>query len=121
MLLPDTVVRAAARWLQILRQSSVAPGWSLIRADPSYTDITPTQYASALEWLSSTRLVVQATGKLELSELARQLPDEAGKELLFEHVIDSCKPAWLQDADALIRSANELPQDALDLAVSLGL
>lgn len=121
MLPADTVARAAARWLRILRTSTLGQGWSLIRADSNYTDLTQTQYASALEWLKVLGLVIHGLDDVELSAVVKALPEAQGKQLLFERGIQHAAPAWLPDSDLLIPDASELPQDAAGLADTLGL
>lgn len=121
MLPADTVVRAAARWLDVLRTSTLEQGWGLIGADTRYTDLTQTQYASALEWLRALELVVVGSNGVELSVAVKALPQALGNQLLFERSLERAAPAWLPDADILIPDASELPQDAAGLADTLGL
>jgi hypothetical protein len=121
MLPADAIVRAAARWLRILRTSSLDQGWGLIRADSSYTDLTQTQYASALEWLRDLELVAAGSDGVELAVAVKTLPQAQSNQLLFERSLELAAPAWLPDADILIPDASELPQDAAGLAETLGL
>lgn len=121
MLPADTVVRAALRWLYLLRTSTSVQGWSLIRADATYTDLTQTQYASALEWLQTLQLVTASSDGLVLSAAAKALPALQGNQLLFERSLEKASPPWLIDADLLVPDDSELPQDAAKLASTLGL
>jgi hypothetical protein len=117
----DSIVRAATRWLRLLRTSTLAQASGIIRADASYADLTQTQYASALEWLRNLQLFTDAQHGLELSALITKLPDEQINQLLFERILEGAEPAWLPDADLLVLDPAELPQDAAALAGSLGL
>jgi hypothetical protein len=121
MLPPDTVVRAATRWLRLLRASTLGQASSIIRADASYTDLTQTQYSSGLDWLRTLELVTEGLQGLALSAALRELPDEQISQLLFERILERSAPAWLLDADLLVPDAAELPQDASALAETLGL
>lgn len=121
MLPADAITRAAIRWLHILRTSSLAQAWSLIRADTRFTDLTQTQYASALEWLETLNLLIKKSNHLELSSVVKVLPQLQANQLFFERILENSTPAWLQDADILIPDASELPQDAANLANTLGL
>jgi hypothetical protein len=109
------------RWLRILETSTLGQAWSLIRADSNYTDITQTQYASALEWLSALGLLSSGLHGTALSSVIKELPHAQANQLLFERILEHATPAWLPDADLLIPDATELPQDAAELAVALGL
>ena len=121
MLPADTVTRAAARWLRILRTSTVDQAWSLIQADSKYTDLTQTQYASALEWLNELGLITDGSSGTELLAGVKALPQAQANQLLFERSLEHAAPPWLPDADVLIPDASELPQDAAELADTLDL
>ena len=120
MLPPDTVVRAASRWLRILRSSTLSQAWSLIGANANYTDLTQTQYALALDWLRAAKLISPGPAS-ELSPAGKNLPYAQVDQLLFERSLELAAPAWLPDADRLARDGSDLPQDAANLAVTLGL
>ena len=120
MLPPNSVMQAAERWLRVLRTSTVSQGWALIRADTNYTDLTQTQYASALEWLRDIDLLLHGHNGLELAPVLRVLPGGRVNELLFERTLERSCPPWLRDADILIPDASELPQDAAGIAATLG-
>lgn len=121
MLPGDGVLRAAHRWLRLLQTSTLPQAWGLIRADAAYTDLTPTQYASALDWLRTVRLLQSSDSGTQLAPAAAGLTDLGARQLLFGRSLESAAPAWLPDADALVRDSSELPQDAVDLAAALGL
>jgi hypothetical protein len=121
MLPANAVSRAAGRWLRVLRTSTLNQAWSLIQADSSYTDLTITQYASALDWLASADFLVHGQSGLELATAAKALPDTQLDQLLFERSVERAAPAWLPDSDLLIPDESELPQDAAALADTLGI
>ena len=121
MLPPPGVLAAAYRWLRLLQRSSMDQASALIRADPHYTDLTPTQYATALDWLLTTGLVTDTATHRELSPRALGLPDNRLRELLFERTLIAAPPVWLADADTLVRDPSDLPQDVAELAAALGL
>jgi hypothetical protein len=121
MLPPDTVVRAATRWLRLLRASTLGQASSIVRADASFTDLTQTQYLSGLDWLRTLGLVTDHRHGVDLSAAVRGLPEQQISQLLFERILERAAPAWLPDADLLVPDAGELPQDAALLAETLGL
>ena len=121
MLPADSIARAAARWLGVLRRSTLTQAWSLIRADTRYADLTQTQYASALEWLRAMDLIADGPDGATLSPVVRTLPESLGNQLLFERSLEQASPAWLPDADVLIPDESEVPQDAANLARTLGI
>ncbi len=51
MSMPRTVIVAIGRWLDLLSKTGFVRANALVHNDAAYTDITPTQYATALEWL----------------------------------------------------------------------
>jgi hypothetical protein len=89
---------------------------ALIRADAAYTDLSPTQYGSALDWLLEAGLVVDTNGTRQLAADVQGASDLECRQLLFDRSLLAMSPAWLVDADALISDTDELPQDALQLA-----
>jgi hypothetical protein len=99
---PEPVLRAAVRWLQRLPQSGVARCRALFSSHRDYSDLTPTQYDAALAWLSST-------GLLDKSDV------RAPQHRVFEAAIRG-DIRWFPDADMLVRTADELPEDALRAA-----
>lgn len=121
MLPADSVLRAAQRWLHLLGQSTLQQAWALILADAKYTDLSPTQYAAALEWLKDIRLLENSTAGVRLAPDARGLPAAHTSELLFTRSLQTLAPAWMPDADVLVPDASELPLDATDLAALFGL
>jgi Domain of unknown function (DUF3883) len=116
----DGVLLAARRWVRLLDRSALNQASALIRSSSDYTDLSTTQYSSALEWLTRVGLVVVDGHSLVLATRVRHLPDAQTSQLLFMHCLEELAPPWLPDADALVRSTSELPQDAVDLADTLG-
>lgn len=121
MLPGDGVLRAAYRWLRLLERSSLPQASALIRADAAYTDLSPTQYAAARDWLRTVRLLHSGAAGARLAPAALGLTDTGARQLLFGRSLEAAAPAWLPDADVLVRDPSELPQDAADLAAVLGL
>lgn len=121
MLPPDTIVRAASRWIRLLRGSTSNQAASIIRAGSSYTDLTQTQYASGLELLRTLRMIEDEHAGVRLSATIRELPEPETNLLLFESILTLAAPAWLRDADLLVPDPAEVPTDAAALAVTLDL
>jgi hypothetical protein len=119
MLPPEGVLRAAGRWLQLLRTSHVGHAWSLILSGSTYSDLTQTQYGSALEWLRTILIVVEGPEGLSLSQQVSSLPLALASQYVFEQALEFSAPGWLGDADMLIPDPTDLPQDARALAESL--
>lgn len=95
------------RWLERLPASGAARCRALFTTHAEFSDITPTQYDTALGWLRAAGLLDgRAAGPPAVQVFAAAVQDGA---------------AWLRDADVLVRSADELPSDALDAAGALGL
>ncbi|SPT60527.1 protein NO VEIN domain-containing protein [Actinomadura madurae] len=104
---PEPVLRAAVRWLERLPASGYRRCRALFSTLPEYSDITLTQYDTAYSWLTSTGLLNGGQGNTAI------------REQVFQAALTSA--AWFSDADALIRSPDELPTDALNAAEVLGL
>ena len=121
MIVAEGVLKAAQRWLRLLNRSTLRQASSIIRNDPRYTDLSPTQYASAFEWLMTTKLLHDEAIDVSLSFGNRGMPTTLIDERLFAHTLQELDPPWLVDADALVPDATELPQDAVDIAEILGL
>lgn len=112
----DPTVRAAARWLEHLPGSGSARLRALFASSPQYSDLTPTQYADALAWLRRVGLVdardrpTEQAGSAPKAQLA-----------VFQAAIEHSSAPWLANADQLVRSPGELPEDALSAAQALHL
>jgi hypothetical protein len=116
----DGVLRAAQRWLHLLDRSSLHQASVLIRSRAQYTDLTPTQYATALEWLLTVGLLEAQDGGRLIAPATSGLPEDQASEVLFERSLEELRPTWLADADILVPDATELPEDAAHLAAVLG-
>ncbi|MGW0779801.1 protein NO VEIN domain-containing protein [Streptomyces sp. NPDC002913] len=106
---PDPVLRAAVRWLERLPSSSTARCRALFTSHADFSDITPTQYDAAYSWISENSLLEDPDRGASVSER------------VFRTAIASSGAAWLPDADVLVRTPDELPEDALRAAETLGL
>jgi hypothetical protein len=109
---PETLLLAAVRWLHELRDSNRKHAYEVLRSSPTYAGITPTQYAAAFEWLKTTEL-------LSVENL-HQMSDQLLRKMVLRAAILSARPAWLPDADLLIRSNTDLPEDVALAAEALG-
>ncbi|WP_078625251.1 DUF3883 domain-containing protein [Streptomyces iakyrus] len=106
---PDPVLRAAVRWLEKLPASGAARSRALFTTHSDYSDITPTQYDAAYAWIKDTGL---------LGETSSSIPLHCR---IFDAAMEHSGVPWLRDADVLIRRPDELPEDALRAAETLGL
>ncbi|MFC7240855.1 DUF3883 domain-containing protein [Catellatospora aurea] len=104
---PEPVLRAAVRWLERLPASGPVRCRALFTTHAEFSDITPTQYDTALGWLRTTGLL---DGRASSPPAVQ----------VFTAAMHGGVP-WLRDADALIHSPDELPSDSLDAAAALGL
>lgn len=82
---------------------------------PGLSDLTPTQYGAALDWLR--REEVLAVGGSEASRAS----DRLAALTVLRAAVEGSSPAWLRDADRTIRSPDELPLDAASAAEVLEL
>ena len=121
MLPADGILRAAQRWVRLLGRSTFNQAAALVKADPAYTDLSQTQYASALEWLRAVALVTETEHGPVLTSAVQGLTDDDASRMIFKRALEIAAPAWLLDADLLVPSADELPADAMNLAGLLGL
>jgi hypothetical protein len=108
---PEPVVRGARRWLALLPNNGAQRTRSILANSQQYSDLTLTQYEAALSWLT----------RAGLSELTTSTPNFADEESLFEAILLVGKPLWLENADVLVQSVDEIPDDALSLASALEL
>jgi hypothetical protein len=106
---PEPVLRAAVRWLERLPASGVARVRALFTTHSDFSDITPTQYDAAYAWIRETGL---------LGEPNSSVPVNCR---VFETAMAHSGVPWFRDVDLLIRRPDELPEDALRAAESLGL
>lgn len=106
---PEPVLRAALRWLERLPASGVARVRALFTAHVDFSDITPTQYDAAYAWIREVGLLDGASSGVPL------------KCRVFDAAVAHSGVAWFRDADLLINRPDELPEDALRAAETLGL
>lgn len=107
---PEPVLLAAKRWLEILPTSAGVPrAQALLTTHARYSDLTPTQYATALTWLRDLDL---------LDSIGSRVP--AANQVLGA-ILEKAAPPWVQDADDLVRSPDELPTDIVSAGEALGL
>lgn len=106
---PDTILRAAARWLLHLPASGRSRCRSLFVSYAEFSDLTPTQYDVAYEWLKERGL---------LDELQSVVPAE---HRVFAAAVATSQTPWFRDANTLIDGPDDLPADALRAAEALGL
>ena len=107
---PEPVVLAALRWLEVLPGSGGIPrAQSLLHTHPRYSDLTPTQYATALSWL-------QDTGLTDAPH-----PEVPAAARILQAIFEKSAPPWVQDADVLVRGPEELPADIVSCGATLGL
>ncbi|WP_067812642.1 DUF3883 domain-containing protein [Actinomadura kijaniata] len=80
---------------------------------PDFVDLTPTQYGAALAWLKEVGIV---TSDGALAHRCNPL-----ELALMEAAILHASPLWLRDADQLISTPDDLPEDAISAGQALGL
>lgn len=115
-------MKASARWLHLLRTSTVEQAAATLRANAAYVDLTMTQYSSGLELLKSVSLLDEnASGASILTPAVSRLPTEHIAQVLLERLLEASSPAWLRDADVLIRDQDEIPDDGMDTAEALNI
>ncbi|TSD93029.1 DUF3883 domain-containing protein [Gordonia rubripertincta] len=107
---PESILLAAKRWLEILPTSSGIPrAQALLTTHVKYSDLTPTQYASALTLLHELELI--QGGRVVIPPGSRVLGA----------LLERAAPTWFSDADQLVRSPDELPSDIITAGRALGL
>lgn len=99
-------MRGMVRWLELIPESGEQRARAILESSRDFADLTPTQYGEALEWIR----------RLSLHQM---LP--TGKMRILETILSNVVPAWLPDADVLIQSVDELPEDVLGVSLALEL
>lgn len=120
MSMPRTVVVAAGRWLDLLSKTGFVRAKAIVHNDAAYTDITPTQYATALEWLwriSEIRNLVE----LAQESGSRRIPLDFSRRMVLQSLIMEVRPSWLSMADQLVVTPDDLPTDVAEWGKSLGM
>lgn len=105
---PEPVLRGAVRWLERLPVSGTARVRALFTTHGDFSDITPTQYDAAYAWIRETGLLGDVNSGVPL------------KCRVFDAAMTQSGVPWFRDADLLIRRPEELPEDALRAAETLG-
>ena len=121
MVLPDAIAVALGRWLRLLRSSSFPKASEIIRVSAAFSDLTLTQYASALELARHLQLIVPGPEGLQLAKGIRTTSDSQVGQKVFRVLLEQSSPLWLADADSLVPTPTDLPQDALALAEQLAI
>ena len=105
---PEPVLVAVKRWLEILPTSGgIARAQALLTTHTDYSDLTPTQYATALSWIRDMGL---------LATVGSTLP---AANRVLSAIFESAAPTWVRDADELVRSPDELPSDIVSAGRAL--
>lgn len=113
----SSTLAGARRWLELLRDSSLARARSTLTSSLAYRDLTPTQYETSLAWLKEKGLV-SPEGR-PMWAVARS--ETSIGHAVLEVAIESARPNWLQDADELVLGSLDLPDDLATAASALGL
>jgi hypothetical protein len=119
MLLPDTVVKAAKRWISLFRNSSFPHAWQIVVADPKYSDVTITQYSAALDWLKLFEFIVPSSDGYSLNKKFKNLALTLIYQLIFDKILLTSDINWLTDSDILVPDATEIPLDTSNIAAIL--
>jgi Domain of unknown function (DUF3883) len=107
---PEPILLAARRWLEILPSSGGIPrAQALLATHKQYSDLSPTQYATALGWLRDMELLEKIGSPIPLANL------------VLGAIFENAAPPWVQDADQLVQSPDELPSDVVSAGEVLGL
>jgi hypothetical protein len=114
-----TRIVAALKWVRLLRRSSEAEGWELIKADASPPALGLSTYGSALEWLKESGFVETGNTGLVLATPWDDAPDSEVRRAMLRAAMRNAPPVWMRDSDLSILGEGELPEDALQLAETL--
>ena len=107
---PEPILLAARRWLEILPSSGGIPrAQALLTTHRQYSDVSPTQYATALSWLRDLELLGKVGSPIPLANL------------VLGAIFENAAPPWVQDADELVQLPDELPTDIVSAGEVLGL
>ncbi|WP_062389933.1 DUF3883 domain-containing protein [Demequina iriomotensis] len=107
---PEPVLLAATRWLDVLPSTGgIARAQALLNSHAGYSDLTPTQYATALTLIRELGL---------LDGLESKVP---GALRVLGALFERGSLPWVVDADTLVRDPSELPTDVLGAGAALGL
>jgi hypothetical protein len=115
---PEAVVRAALRWVPLLRLVPAAEAFGLILANASFANMARTQYALGYEFLERAGIL---RGDGRIADEYRHLPDTELRAAILERTLVVAEPPWLSSADEIASAPDELPTDVLQMAEALGL
>ncbi|MFT7711228.1 DUF3883 domain-containing protein [Clavibacter tessellarius] len=97
------------RWLELVPVSGGIPrAQALLTTHRKYSDLSPTQYATALSWLRDMGL---------LGFSGSHVPPASR---ILGAIFENAAPTWFQDADELVRSPDDLPSDIVSAGNALG-
>lgn len=98
------------RWLELLPSSGGVPrAQALLTTYRQYSDVSPTQYAAALSLLGELELLKKVGSPIPIANL------------IVGAIFEKAAPPWVQDADELVRTPDELPTDVVSAGEVLGL
>jgi hypothetical protein len=118
---PDTIARAAMRWLSLLRSSTADQAWVLLREDPRYADVSMTQYSRALDWLVELSMLARIGNQYEIAtDVGGSRTEDAASEL-FARALAADRPGWLSDSVLALAAVDDLPADAARFSVAIQL
>lgn len=107
---PEPILLAARRWLELLTSSGGIPrAQALLTTHRQYSDVSPTQYAAALSLLREFELLDKVSWPIPIANL------------ILGAIFEKAAPRWVQDADELVRTPDELPTDIVSAGEVLGL
>lgn len=107
---PRSILLAAKRWLDVLPSAGgVSRARSILTHVARYSDLSPTQYATALSLLRDLRVPLE------------NVPSGRSSTALLAAILEQAGPPWFPDADELVRSPAELPFDIAAVGEALGL
>lgn len=105
---PKPILTAVMRWLHLAKDFGWVQARSRLLNLPRFSDLTHTQYEVARTWILDY-----------ISANPQDFPDSNLETFLL--LAKASDPLWLKDAESLITSVAELPEDALSLAECFGI
>lgn len=119
---PSGILRAAARWADLLQRSTLPQATAMLQGRAEFADLTWTQYASGLDLL--TRIGALKPGSNQDAPLqigwGGLSVDGLRERLLLETLLWS-RPSWLGDADELVPNEDAIPEDLARVGEVIGL
>lgn len=105
---PRATVSAISRWVELIPYYGVEGARVRLGSMNRYQDLSLTQYGAALEYMYQVGILGEGF----------VLRDPAQ---LFEQILVESNCVWVQDADVLVRSEAEIPEEGLAVGEALGL